>query len=187
MIGHASSFSPRIAAPRHYHHHRRRPPCAIHTIATHDGGRYPDCFYSSKPAAMTTKMTTTVPTVMMVIRILPAKRCPSRRRLPLASKSTNMSISGDDATGHTITSAPVSAQALKVTALVGCALALCNADRTLMSVAIIPLMDAKGLSLSLAGIAQSAFLWGYAATPLAGGCDSCGFHVMYAIYVPQHV
>ncbi|XP_031255228.1 probable anion transporter 4, chloroplastic [Pistacia vera] len=49
------------------------------------------------------------------------------------------------------------------------ALALCNADRVVMSVAIIPLSLAQGWSRSFSGIVQSSFLWGYLVSPIAGG------------------
>ncbi|CAN6559444.1 unnamed protein product [Malus baccata var. baccata] len=46
---------------------------------------------------------------------------------------------------------------------------LCNADRIVMSVAIVPLSLSNGLSRSFAGIVQSSFLWGYLVSPIAGG------------------
>ncbi|XWS28738.1 hypothetical protein CRYUN_Cryun25bG0096800 [Craigia yunnanensis] len=49
------------------------------------------------------------------------------------------------------------------------ALALCNADRVVMSVAIVPLSLAHGWSRSFSGIVQSSFLWGYLISPIAGG------------------
>ncbi|KAH7549936.1 hypothetical protein JRO89_XS13G0107800 [Xanthoceras sorbifolium] len=49
------------------------------------------------------------------------------------------------------------------------ALALCNADRVVMSVAIVPLSLAHGWSRSFSGIVQSSFLWGYMISPIAGG------------------
>ncbi|PQP94333.1 hypothetical protein Pyn_00426 [Prunus yedoensis var. nudiflora] len=49
------------------------------------------------------------------------------------------------------------------------ALALCNADRVVMSVAIVPLSLSNGWSRSFAVIVQSSFLWGYLISPIAGG------------------
>ncbi|KAM6545976.1 hypothetical protein CsatB_026712 [Cannabis sativa] len=49
------------------------------------------------------------------------------------------------------------------------ALALCNADRVVMSVAIVPLSLSHGWTKSFAGIVQSSFLWGYLVSPIAGG------------------
>ncbi|CDP09146.1 unnamed protein product [Coffea canephora] len=49
------------------------------------------------------------------------------------------------------------------------ALALCNADRVVMSVAIVPLSLSHGWRQSFAGVVQSSFLWGYLISPIAGG------------------
>ncbi|CAI7920586.1 unnamed protein product, partial [Closterium sp. NIES-54] len=54
-------------------------------------------------------------------------------------------------------------------ALVAVALVLCNADRVIMSVAILPLSASNGWPPSVAGIVQSSFLWGYLITPIIGG------------------
>ncbi|CAH9094240.1 unnamed protein product [Cuscuta europaea] len=48
-------------------------------------------------------------------------------------------------------------------------LALCNADRVVMSVAIVPISVSYGWRQSFAGIVQSSFLWGYLLSPIAGG------------------
>ncbi|GLC37990.1 hypothetical protein PLESTB_000448400 [Pleodorina starrii] len=49
------------------------------------------------------------------------------------------------------------------------ALLLCNMDRICLSVAILPMSVEFGWPASLQGVIQSAFLWGYMATQLAGG------------------
>ncbi|EMS62779.1 putative anion transporter 3, chloroplastic [Triticum urartu] len=53
--------------------------------------------------------------------------------------------------------------------MLGLALALCNADRVVMSVAIVPLSQAYGWTPSFAGVVQSSFLWGYLISPIIGG------------------
>ncbi|KAK8950649.1 hypothetical protein KSP39_PZI004119 [Platanthera zijinensis] len=63
----------------------------------------------------------------------------------------------------------VTSERVKVVAMLGLALALCNADRVVMSVAIVPLSKARGWSQSFSGIVQSSFLWGYLLSPIIGG------------------
>ncbi|PKU68872.1 putative anion transporter 3, chloroplastic [Dendrobium catenatum] len=58
---------------------------------------------------------------------------------------------------------------VKVVALVAFVMSLCNADRVVMSVAVVPLAAKYGfLTLNLLNL-QSSFLWGYLASSLAGG------------------
>ncbi|XP_068338381.1 probable anion transporter 4, chloroplastic [Pyrus communis] len=63
----------------------------------------------------------------------------------------------------------ITSERVKVVAMLALALALCNADRVVMSVAIVPLSLSNGWSRSFAGIVQSSFLWGYMVSPIAGG------------------
>ncbi|PKA52000.1 putative anion transporter 3, chloroplastic [Apostasia shenzhenica] len=63
----------------------------------------------------------------------------------------------------------VTSERVKVVAMLALALALCNADRVVMSVAIVPLSKARGWSQSFSGIVQSSFLWGYLMSPIIGG------------------
>lgn len=58
---------------------------------------------------------------------------------------------------------------LKVVALMACVMCLCNADRVVMSVAIVPLAAKHGWSSSFLGIVQSSFLWGYIFSSVIGG------------------
>ncbi|RWR79434.1 putative anion transporter 3, chloroplastic [Cinnamomum micranthum f. kanehirae] len=58
---------------------------------------------------------------------------------------------------------------LKVVWLMAFAMCLCNADRVVMSVAIVPLADRYGWSSSFLGIVQSSFLWGYTFSSILGG------------------
>ncbi|KAL3536487.1 hypothetical protein ACH5RR_004948 [Cinchona calisaya] len=58
---------------------------------------------------------------------------------------------------------------LKVVALLACIMCLCNADRVVMSVAIVPLAAKHGWSSSFLGIVQSSFLWGYIFSSVIGG------------------
>ncbi|KZV15247.1 putative anion transporter 3, chloroplastic [Dorcoceras hygrometricum] len=57
----------------------------------------------------------------------------------------------------------------KVVALVAAVMCLCNADRVVMSVAIVPLAAKHGWSNSFLGIVQSSFLWGYMFSSVIGG------------------
>ncbi|KAI6698392.1 hypothetical protein NL676_018511 [Syzygium grande] len=57
----------------------------------------------------------------------------------------------------------------KVVALMACAMCLCNADRVVMSVAVVPLAARHGWSTSFLGIVQSSFLWGYVFSSVIGG------------------
>ncbi|KAK8337460.1 hypothetical protein V6Z12_A09G186700 [Gossypium hirsutum] len=57
----------------------------------------------------------------------------------------------------------------KVVALMACVMCLCNADRVVMSVAVVPLADKLGWSSSFLGIVQSSFLWGYIFSSVIGG------------------
>eukprot|EP01018_Ginkgo_biloba_P034255 Gb_13176 [translate_table: standard] len=63
----------------------------------------------------------------------------------------------------------ITSERVKVVAMVALALALCNADRVVMSVAIVPLSSTYGWSKSFSGVVQSSFLWGYFMSPIAGG------------------
>ncbi|XP_028064563.1 probable anion transporter 3, chloroplastic isoform X1 [Camellia sinensis] len=57
----------------------------------------------------------------------------------------------------------------KVVALMACVMCLCNADRVVMSVAIVPLAAKHGWNSSFLGIVQSSFLWGYIFSSVVGG------------------
>ncbi|KAK7836774.1 putative anion transporter 3 [Quercus suber] len=57
----------------------------------------------------------------------------------------------------------------KVVALMACVMCLCNADRVVMSVAVVPLATKFGWSSSFLGIVQSSFLWGYILSSVVGG------------------
>ncbi|VAH07957.1 unnamed protein product [Triticum turgidum subsp. durum] len=57
----------------------------------------------------------------------------------------------------------------KVVALVAAVMLLCNADRVVMSVAVVPLAAQHGWSSSFVGIVQSSFLWGYVFSSMVGG------------------
>ncbi|KAG6596362.1 putative anion transporter 3, chloroplastic, partial [Cucurbita argyrosperma subsp. sororia] len=57
----------------------------------------------------------------------------------------------------------------KVVALTAFVMCLCNADRVVMSVAIVPLAAKYGWSNSFLGIVQSSFLWGYIFSSVVGG------------------
>ncbi|XP_010256679.1 PREDICTED: probable anion transporter 3, chloroplastic [Nelumbo nucifera] len=58
---------------------------------------------------------------------------------------------------------------LKVVVLVAFVMCLCNADRVVMSVSIVPLAVRHGWSTSFLGIVQSSFLWGYVFSSVIGG------------------
>ncbi|XP_077222838.1 phosphate transporter 4;2 [Tasmannia lanceolata] len=58
---------------------------------------------------------------------------------------------------------------LKVVSLLAFVMCLCNADRVVMSVAIVPLAASYGWSSSFLGVVQSSFLWGYLLSSIVGG------------------
>ncbi|PIA54414.1 hypothetical protein AQUCO_00900754v1 [Aquilegia coerulea] len=58
---------------------------------------------------------------------------------------------------------------IKVVGLLALVMALCNADRVVMSVAIVPLAAKHGWSSSFLGIVQSSFLWGYLVSSVFAG------------------
>ncbi|KAF6153470.1 hypothetical protein GIB67_027337 [Kingdonia uniflora] len=58
---------------------------------------------------------------------------------------------------------------MKVVILVALVMCLCNADRVVMSVAIVPMAVTHGWSSSFLGIVQSSFLWGYIFSSVIGG------------------
>ncbi|XP_050237687.1 probable anion transporter 4, chloroplastic [Mercurialis annua] len=63
----------------------------------------------------------------------------------------------------------ITSERIKVAAMLALALSLCNADRVVMSVAIVPLSLAHGWTRAFSGIVQSSFLWGYLISPIVGG------------------
>nr|VDD15408.1 unnamed protein product [Brassica oleracea] len=58
---------------------------------------------------------------------------------------------------------------MKVVMLTACMMCLCNADRVVMSVAVVPLAEKLGWSSSFLGVVQSSFLWGYIFSSVIGG------------------
>ncbi|XP_076914112.1 putative anion transporter 4, chloroplastic [Bidens hawaiensis] len=81
-----------------------------------------------------------------------------------------VSVSGDEVEGSEPSFLEfITSERVKVVAMVALALALCNADRVVMSVAIVPLSQSRGWSQAFAGVVQSSFLWGYLVSPIAGG------------------
>ncbi|KAE8697721.1 putative anion transporter 3 [Hibiscus syriacus] len=70
----------------------------------------------------------------------------------------------------------------KLVALMACVMCLCNADRVVMSVAVVPLADQLGWPSSFLGVVQSSFLWGYIFSSVIGGAlvDKYGGKVVMA-------
>ncbi|KAI4305177.1 hypothetical protein L6164_028560 [Bauhinia variegata] len=101
------------------------------------------------------------------------------RNDPLAFFSTQARVSSDDAQFSSLPEEKpveqpnfaefITSERVKVVSMLALALALCNADRVVMSVAIVPLSLSNGWSRSFSGIVQSSFLWGYLVSPIAGG------------------
>ncbi|KFK36704.1 hypothetical protein AALP_AA4G158500 [Arabis alpina] len=58
---------------------------------------------------------------------------------------------------------------IKVVVLTACMMCLCNADRVVMSVAVVPLAEKLVWSSSFLGVVQSSFLWGYIFSSVIGG------------------
>lgn len=63
----------------------------------------------------------------------------------------------------------ITSERAKVVAMIAIMMAICNANRVVMSVAIVPLAATHGWSSSFAGIVQSSFLWGYLLSAIPGG------------------
>ncbi|CAD5172510.1 unnamed protein product [Musa acuminata subsp. malaccensis] len=107
--------------------------------------------------------------------IPPRRVAPAVRRLaaPPARVSTKNGASGEFSEESGPRNASflefLTSERVKVVAMLGLALALCNADRVVMSVAIVPLSRAHGWTQSFSGIVQSSFLWGYLMSPIVGG------------------
>ncbi|KAF3788022.1 putative anion transporter 4 [Nymphaea thermarum] len=107
----------------------------------------------------------------------------SCRSVPLIGKSPGrvapLSVSKGDGSVSDSSSFPssddgdavefITSERVKIVAMLASALALCNADRVVMSVAVLPMSSAYGWSRSFSGIVQSSFLWGYMLTPIVGG------------------
>ncbi|KAL1827475.1 hypothetical protein ACET3Z_005887 [Daucus carota] len=99
----------------------------------------------------------------------------SRTGFPMSSRvNSKRASSEDDRYLVTDVKAPsfvefITSERIKVVAMLAMALALCNADRVVMSVAIVPMSLSNGWRQSFAGVVQSSFLWGYLISPIAGG------------------
>lgn len=89
--------------------------------------------------------------------------------LPFAELSAAEVGAPAAAAQHSSSASFFSSQRMKVVAMVALAMALCNADRVIMSVAIVRLSSLYNWSTSFAGIVQSSFLWGYVLSPIIGG------------------
>lgn len=96
----------------------------------------------------------------------------SSPRLRIQTRSSRVRVSSDDSTR--LNSSPeeeegtpppssfaefITSERVKVVAMLGLALALCNADRVVMSVAIVPLSLSRGWSRSFSGIVQVVSVW----------------------------
>uniref|UniRef100_A0A0E0FVU5 Major facilitator superfamily (MFS) profile domain-containing protein n=2 Tax=Oryza TaxID=4527 RepID=A0A0E0FVU5_ORYNI len=101
----------------------------------------------------------------------PLPFAPPRRlsRPPPPATSLPGASPGGGAEAQAVLAEFVTSERVKVAAMLGLALALCNADRVVMSVAIVPLSQAYGWTPSFAGVVQSSFLWGYLVSPIIGG------------------
>ncbi|KAG8054728.1 hypothetical protein GUJ93_ZPchr0001g30807 [Zizania palustris] len=93
----------------------------------------------------------------------------SLARPPFLASAFPAASSGGGGEGQAVLAEFLTSERVKVAAMLGLALALCNADRVVMSVAIVPLSQAYGWTPSFAGVVQSSFLWGYLVSPIIGG------------------
>ncbi|CAN6471417.1 unnamed protein product [Victoria cruziana] len=85
-----------------------------------------------------------------------------RRRVVVKAQS----LEGESLRRRAVSKVP---ERVKVVAMVAFVMLLCNANRIVMSVAVVPLAAKYGWSSSFLGIVQSSFLWGYFFSSIAGG------------------
>ena len=97
----------------------------------------------------------------------PLRPLAGNRTRPVAAPPGASAAGGGEA--QALAAEFMTSERVKVAAMLGLALALCNADRVVMSVAIVPLSQAYGWTPSFAGVVQSSFLWGYLISPIIGG------------------
>ncbi|CAN8268268.1 unnamed protein product [Cochlearia groenlandica] len=104
------------------------------------------------------------------------------RRVHCSGGNDAEAVTAAAAAGQPDFSEFITSERVKVVAMLALALALCNADRVVMSVAIVPLSLSRGWSKSFSGIVQSSFLWGYLVSPIVGGAlvDRYGGKVVMA-------
>eukprot|EP00249_Psilotum_nudum_P003377 c16771_g1_i1 orf=401-2134(-) len=88
---------------------------------------------------------------------------------PPAASAADFPVEADEALRDLSIISFLFSERAKVLFMVALAMALCNADRVVMSVAIVPLAAANNWSSSFAGVVQSSFLWGYLMSPIVGG------------------
>ncbi|GAQ79523.1 phosphate transporter [Klebsormidium nitens] len=91
------------------------------------------------------------------------------RRLGIRCAAASSGNQNPSSSGASPSDPGLAGRAIVVVTLVAFSLVLCNADRAIMSVAILPLAKSRGWGESVAGIVQSSFLWGYLFTPVLGG------------------
>ncbi|EOA26924.1 hypothetical protein CARUB_v10023018mg [Capsella rubella] len=80
---------------------------------------------------------------------------------------------------------PMMPERIKVVILMACMMCLCNADRVVMSVAVVPLAEKLAWSSYFLGVVQSSFLWGYIFSSVIGGAlvDRYGGKIVLAFGV----
>ncbi|KAK9290373.1 hypothetical protein L1049_008542 [Liquidambar formosana] len=105
----------------------------------------------------------------LTIRKTESSKEEERKQGGLAVRCTAEGIERGMLIGRTGEKVRVLPERFKVVALVACVMCLCNADRVVMSVAIVPLAAKHGWSSSFLGIVQSSFLWGYIFSSVIGG------------------
>ncbi|KAL0437846.1 UNVERIFIED_CONTAM: putative anion transporter 4, chloroplastic [Sesamum radiatum] len=105
-------------------------------------------------------------------KLVPFKICKSGLSRTRASSNDAQSIAnsgGSNELREPSFAEFITSERVKVVAMLALALVLCNADRVVMSVAIVPLSLSRGWRQAFGGIVQSSFLWGYLISPIAGG------------------
>jgi len=113
--------------------------------------------------------------------------CPRIARRAIAPVSRSLVVASSSALSATHASLPplLRSVRLRIVVLVALALLVCNADRVIMSVAVVPLGQQLGWTPATIGLVHSSFLWGYALTPTVGGAlaDRFGGHRVLGIGV----
>ncbi|GAB4860050.1 Probable anion transporter 4, chloroplastic, variant 2 [Ancistrocladus abbreviatus] len=155
------------------------PPIQFLTISNHHNPKFfkrnPQLTSPLTESSITNFSRTTISSNSLQIKLQSSLiSAPCSRSIRASSNGSAESFTSKSLKDEEVFRAPnfvefVTSERAKVVIMLAFALALCNADRVVMSVAIVPLSLLNGWSTSFAGVVQSSFLWGYFISPIAGG------------------